>query len=175
MGLVKDMLGIQKAYHCLGARSGEASTVIDERLDCSKFAEYNADLDEYLALHSMYQSIYHYYKRFERLAKLCESPVEAAFWSTAYFELSKFGRLTPQVKVGPYRLDFGLETSTFKLAIEIDGHDYHSTKEQKATDYQRDRYLQSQGWRVIRFSGSEVYQDASKCALEAVKIARGIK
>jgi very-short-patch-repair endonuclease len=122
-----------------------------------------------------YQPADYNHIRFECLAPLCESPVEAAFWSAAYFELSKLGRLTPQIEVGPYRLDFGLETETFKLAIEIDGHDFHSTKEQKATDYQRDRYLQSQGWRVIRFSGSEVYQDASKCALEAVKIARGIK
>jgi very-short-patch-repair endonuclease len=122
-----------------------------------------------------YQPIDHNHKRFERLAKRCESPVEAAFWSAAYFELSKLGRLTPQIKVGSYRLDFGLEARALKLAIEIDGHDFHSTKEQKAADYQRDRYLQSQGWRVIRFSGSEVYQDASKCALEAVKIARGMR
>ena len=123
----------------------------------------------------LYQPIDYTHKRFNRLAKRCESPVEAAFWSAGYFELSKYGRLSPQIKVGPYRLDFTLETKTLKLAIEIDGHDFHSTKEQKAADYQRDRYLQSRGWRVVRFSGSEIYQDASKCALEAVKVVRGAR
>lgn len=88
----------------------------------------------------LYQPIDHNHKRFERLARHCESPVESAFWSAAYFGLSKFGRLTPQVKAGSYRLDFGLEAQTFKLAIE-----------------------------------SEVYRDASKCALEAVKVVRGIR
>lgn len=124
----------------------------------------------------LYQPIDHEHKRFERLAKRCESPVEKAFWSAGYFELSKHGRLTPQVKTGRYRLDFALEAPTFKLAIEIDGYDYHSSKEQKAADYQRDRYLQSRGWRVVRFSGSEVHKNASQCVLEAVRITlRGIR
>lgn len=121
------------------------------------------------------QPIDYEHKRFERLSKLCESPVEKAFWSTGYFELSKYGRLTPQVNVGSYRLDFALETKTFKLAIEIDGHDHHSSKEQRAADNQRDRDLQSQGWRTIRFTGSKVYKNASWCVLETVKVIRGIR
>ncbi len=148
-----------------------------------EWAEYDAYLktvqmkvmERLLEYMGRYRPLDYNHKRFDRLSALCESPVEAVFWSVAYFELSKYGQLTPQIKVGPYRLDFGLETSTFKLAIEIDGHDFHSTKEQKAADYQRDRYLQSCGWQVIRFTGSEIYQDASKCALEAVKIARGMR
>lgn len=123
----------------------------------------------------LYRPVDHEHKRFERLGSRCESPIEKAFWSAGYFELSKHGQLTPQVKVGPYRLDFALETTTFKLAIEIDGHDYHSTKEQKAADYKRDRYFQSCGWNVVRFSGSEVYKNASQCVLETIAIVRGLR
>jgi very-short-patch-repair endonuclease len=123
----------------------------------------------------LYRPVDHEHKRFERLALRCESPVEKAFWSTGYFELSKYGQLTPQIKVGPYRLDFALKAVTFRLAIEIDGHDYHSTKEQKVADYKRDRYFQSCGWHVVRFSGSEVHKNASQCVLEAVQVVRGIR
>ncbi|MCP4083202.1 MAG: DUF559 domain-containing protein [Planctomycetaceae bacterium] len=122
-----------------------------------------------------YKPVDHAHQRFERLSRWCESPVESAFWSVGYWELSKHGRLTPQVKVGRYRLDFALEAQTFKLAIEIDGHDYHSSKEQRAADYQRDRSLQMRGWRVVRFSGSEVVRDAAHCVLEVIRVVRGVR
>lgn len=123
----------------------------------------------------LYRPIDHDHKRFERLAKWCESPIEHAFWSAGYFELSKHGRLTPQVRAGRYYLDFALKAPTFKLAIETDGHDYHNTPEQKDADDQRDRDLQSCGWRTIRFSGSKVYKNASWCVLETVRVIRGIR
>lgn len=43
-----------------------------------------------------------------------------------------------------------------KIAIECDGHEFHSSKEQKARDNKRSRLLQSDGWRVLRYSGSEI-------------------
>jgi hypothetical protein len=56
-----------------------------------------------LEIMGLYRPIDYDQKRFERLAKRCESPVEGAFWSASYFELSKYGWLTPQIKVGSYR------------------------------------------------------------------------
>lgn len=54
-----------------------------------------------------------------------------------------------------------------RLIVECDGHDFHEkTKEQAARDKRRDRTLQALGYKVFRFTGSEVYKDAIACAKE---------
>lgn len=46
------------------------------------------------------------------------------------------------------------------VAIELDGHDFHEkTKEQAQRDKQKDRFLQSRGHLVARFTGAEVWED----------------
>jgi hypothetical protein len=56
-----------------------------------------------------------------------------------------------------------------RLVVEIDGHDYHErTKEQASYDKKRERELLLEGYRVIRFTGSDVYKDAAKCAEDVV-------
>lgn len=47
--------------------------------------------------------------------------------------------------------------------IELDGHEYHKTKEQRTRDSKRDRVLMSLGWDVLRFTGSEIFTDVGKC------------
>lgn len=77
--------------------------------------------------------------------------------------------LFAQEQVGAYRLDFALVNARLpaKIAIECDGHDYHErTKAHAARDRKRDRVLQGLGWRVMRFTGSEIYKDAHACADE---------
>lgn len=80
-----------------------------------------------------------------------------------------------QAEVGKYRTDFlfhdcsvPFEISKPRLmAVECDGHDFHEkTKEQARRDKQRDRYFQSIGVKVLRFTGSEIWQDPDKCAEE---------
>lgn len=114
------------------------------------------------------------HRRFRSLAKLCESPIEKAFWSVGYFPLSKIGVLTPQVQEGPYRIDFVLVPNNrlLKVAVELDGQEYHKTKEQRAHDYKRERYLQHRGWKIIRFTGSEIYGDAEKCVKETLELVK---
>jgi len=121
-----------------------------------------------------YKPVHYNHKRFERLARRCESPIESAFWSAGYFELSKLGQLTPQVKVGPYRLDFMFQANGLKLAIELDGQDYHSSREQRMKDYQRQRHLEAQGWRIIRFTGAEIYGDVQRCVGDVVRLVRTV-
>jgi very-short-patch-repair endonuclease len=118
-----------------------------------------------------YKPLDYDHKRFDRLAKKCNE-IEAIFWSAGYFELSKYGILTPQLKASGYRLDFGLEGEGFKVTIEIDGHDYHKTKEQRKADYQRERNLKRRGWRFIRFTGGDIYNDVQGCVKEVVGIVR---
>lgn len=65
-----------------------------------------------------------------------------------------------------YRLDFailiGEKTnvgliSRKKYAIECDGYAYHSTQPQITSDNKRMRRLIKEGWIVLRYSGSEIY------------------
>lgn len=56
-----------------------------------------------------------------------------------------------------------------RLVIECDGHDFHErTKEQAARDRSRDRALQASGYTIMRFTGSELYRDPTKCVREAL-------
>jgi hypothetical protein len=51
------------------------------------------------------------------------------------------------------------------LVVEVDGHDFHDrTKRQASYDRKRDRELTLNGYPVIRFTGSDVYNDPSWCA-----------
>lgn len=76
-----------------------------------------------------------------------------------------------------YRCDLYLSLTRFthvpkypewgKLVVEVDGHDFHDrTKEQASHDRHRDRALVREGLTVIRFTGSDVYNDAGACVEE---------
>lgn len=93
---------------------------------------------------------------------LLESPIERKFWD-ALSENVEYN-VIPQLHIGKYRVDFAIKE--LRIAIELDGHDYHKTKEQRSYDARRERYLQRNGWRVIRFTGSEVWRDVTKCVNE---------
>lgn len=91
-----------------------------------------------------------------------------------------WGCLFPQVKIGAHRVDFLLlHTKGLVgfggIVIECDGHDFHEkTKDQAARDKARDRDLQDAGYKVLRFSGSEIWRDAFKCANEILQMAHGL-
>ena len=75
-----------------------------------------------------------------------------------------------------YKADFMLKlTDTPQyyvrdFIVEIDGHDYHKTKKQRHDDYERERFFLKKGFGIIRFTGSEVYVDARRCARETLEI-----
>lgn len=77
--------------------------------------------------------------------------------------------------VGRYRIDFLLTFTTPKgatsIAVEVDGHEWHErTKEQARHDKARDRAILAAGYPVVRFTGSEVYNDAIGCVNEAIEV-----
>lgn len=83
-----------------------------------------------------------------------------------------------QVKVGPYRVDILIHDAScpFEVAeprfmvVECDGHDFHErTKEQARRDKKRDRFFQSKGFKVLRFTGSEIWADPDACANEVLE------
>jgi len=66
-----------------------------------------------------------------------------------------------QAPMGFYVVDFVCHAA--KLVIEIDGY-YHSLPERQEKDAERDAWLNRQGYRVLRFSTSEVQASlASVC------------
>lgn len=77
--------------------------------------------------------------------------------------------IIPQARIYPYTVDFLVlaDFSDDKIIIECDGHDYHEkTKEQSKHDKERDRFLTSQGYKILRFSGSEIYNDFERIEKE---------
>ena len=90
--------------------------------------------------------------------------------------------LDPQYKINKYTVDFlirhWLKTPKTdienKVVVECDGHDFHDKNEkQRRYEKQRDRFLQSIGYKVIHFTGSEVYSDPMRCAKECMCLVMG--
>ena len=81
--------------------------------------------------------------RVEDLRTLCESPFEREM----YDELTQHGYwVTPQVRVGQYRIDMVIEGhNDARLAVECDGDKYHGA-DKWADDMQRQRVLERAGW-----------------------------
>lgn len=109
-----------------------------------------------------------------------ESPIERLFLEAFDAERTKNKEtmyhywLNPQAEIGDYRVDFELVNNYGKkIVIECDGHDFHQkTKEQVKKDNQRERDLKKLGYEVVRFSGSEIFEDAEKCVQELLDIMR---
>lgn len=102
-------------------------------------------------------------KKVASLRELCESDFERE----VYDELTKRGyRVTPQLRVGGYRIDFVVEgTMDRRLAVECDGDRFHGPA-QWMDDMARQRTLERAGWTFWRCFAStfvlrreEVLQD----------------
>lgn len=117
-----------------------------------------------------------------------KSPIEQIF-ITAFEIYCKYNNkediyLFPQKEVicnkNKYYLDFEFEADdylthlllgdkiknyNFKLAIECDGYEFHQkTKEQVQKDNEREYDLKMAGYEVLRFSGTQIYNNPLKCA-----------
>ncbi len=76
----------------------------------------------------------------------------------------------PQQQIGPYRVDFAVRVhddatgQNHWFVVECDGHEFHErTKEQAAADRSRDRALMLAGYKVVRFTGSELHNRLDEC------------
>jgi very-short-patch-repair endonuclease len=104
----------------------------------------------------------------------CGSPAEAYFLrrlfessSTLYAgKESAYCRgvtITPQVRCHPYRIDVVAKRGRVRVALEIDGFEYHSSRAQVASDYHRQRRLLCAGYIVMRFTASEAMARPAEC------------
>ncbi len=78
----------------------------------------------------------------------------------------------PQVEIGRFRADFLIAPGPAdeRLVVECDGAGFHDD----VRDAARDRELRELGYTVLRFSGSQIYQDAPACAAAVVSAMRAI-
>jgi very-short-patch-repair endonuclease len=102
-----------------------------------------------------------------RMARFTESPIEIMF-GMAMMELMDDGwELMPQFKWRRYRIDWALQVPGKPLIfIECDGNEFHTKAEDVARDRRRDIMIRRAGIRLFRFTGSEIYQAAQRCALK---------
>lgn len=96
------------------------------------------------------------------------SPMEALFWQEAQrpWWRKRLPDLQRQHPIATYCVDFAVPQRW--LVIEIDGQAYHSSPQQKYNDRLRQQRLENLGWRIIRFTGSEINKDPVTC----VKLVR---
>ena len=99
----------------------------------------------------------------------CQSPAEVAFWQAASVQLPGLVRQF-HVQGTRYHLDFALPADM--IGIEVDGFQWHSTRQQRQHDSQRDRILTGLGWRVLRFTASEILRNADGCAEEVLTLQK---
>lgn len=112
----------------------------------------------------------------------CKSPIEKIFFftwdlvTTRYFydEIYVYPQYEINVNNKRFFADFMIFSENYKndvkIIVECDGYDYHSSKEQIKKDNERDMILKTAGYDVVRFTGSQIFNDPIKCVEETMKL-----
>ena len=110
----------------------------------------------------------------------CRDRIENTFVDKIYW-LSTSKQEEIKIKKKKYRVDFLIHfvfkskknIGELNLIIECDGHNFHEkTKEQVAKGNERDRELQKEGYDILHFSGSEIYNHLFKCEKEIIEYVK---
>jgi very-short-patch-repair endonuclease len=123
----------------------------------------------------------------------CESPIEfdmshklkkliKVFNATYHAKYEVVNQAIVTLPTNEYRVDFLIypqdenkNTTIPHIIVECDGHEFHErTKDQAQRDKKRDRELQKAGLRVLRFTGSEIFEDPDGCAKEVMEILESL-
>ena len=81
---------------------------------------------------------------------------EVILWVNLRKRALNGARFRRQHPIGPYIADFACPSA--KLVVEVDGAT-HSTPEELAYDLRRTKYLEAEGWSVIRVSNTDVFEN----------------
>ncbi len=102
------------------------------------------------------------------------TPIEVPFYD-ALRDTGLFFAVQPWIQGVDrrYRLDFLVFYGGGTVAVELDGHEWHKTKEQRQRDAKRDRWFNARGVRTLRWTGSEVAADPQACVKDLMDIVRG--
>lgn len=81
---------------------------------------------------------------------------EVILWVNIRKRAVNGARFRRQHPIGSYIADFACPAS--KLIVEVDGAT-HSTPDELAYDARRTKYLEQQGWTVIRVTNTDIYEN----------------
>lgn len=98
-----------------------------------------------------------------------ESPLEDKLWE--YFKGSGVDaerQFYVAEERSRYFLDFAIFCDEGKIDVECNGDKWHSQTETIVSDNERNNFLTSRGWSVLRFSSKQINQNAANC-LDEVK------
>jgi len=104
-------------------------------------------------------------REFEKVEKLFESTFEKDVFKLIE---SQGYAVTPQVKVGQYRIDLVVEGIRNRLAVECDGDSWHGV-EKWEEDLERQQQLERVGWIFSRIRASEFYRDPHRAIQPTLK------
>ncbi len=91
------------------------------------------------------------------------TPAERALWK--HLSRSQQGaKFSRQMPIGPYFADFLCRD--LKLVVELDGHSHDVAPER---DVERDQWMQSEGYTVLRFTNSQV-RDIIEGVVTAIRL-----
>ena len=103
-------------------------------------------------------------KAFARENRQHPTEAESLLWN--HLRLNDWGlRFKRQHIIGDYIADF--VCLSHKLIVELDGG-YHQLACQQISDAQRTQWLEAMGYRVIRFTNQELFNDINK-VLESIE------
>jgi hypothetical protein len=97
------------------------------------------------------------------------TPIEQIFLDAANGKIDDLAReewFGDDQKHFRYRVDFLIKNK--RVIIELDGRANHLTETDRVNDAKRQRYLERSGYRVIRFTGTEITRDANQCVEEVI-------
>ena len=84
--------------------------------------------------------------------RLEQTPAERRFWAMLYTFRQSGWHFRRQAPIGPYIADFVCLQR--RLIVEADGGQHAES----GTDVRRDAYLRGQGFRVLRFWNSDIFE-----------------
>ena len=87
------------------------------------------------------------------------SQAERKLWRMLHGRSLGGHKFVRQERIGPYYADFACRE--VRLVVEIDGAT-HSTDEEIAKDQAREAFMMREGYRVLRFTNEEVYEQADR-------------
>ena len=92
---------------------------------------------------------------------MTRSPIQQIFAAAAEAAGIAFRE---EVQISRYRVDFFLNDTN--VIVEVDGHEYHKSVEDRTYDAKRDRALQHEGYTILRFTGTEITSAVYLCITE---------
>ena len=96
----------------------------------------------------------------------CDSHIEQLMMLALTRVLPKNAKIFQQFRIGKYKADFLVCGSAKNIVIECDGKQYHTRVNQVIHDKNRDEFMRSLGYEIIRFSGSDIFKNHESCALK---------